>query len=110
LAAWTVAGIGDFNGDGKADILWRDTSGNIAIWFMNGVTITSGAAVGNLATTWSVVGTGDFNGDGKTDIVWRDAAGDIAMWLMNGASVAPGSPTPGARGRLFRPEITTPTA
>jgi hypothetical protein len=24
---WTVVGIGDFNGDGKSDLLWRDTSG-----------------------------------------------------------------------------------
>jgi len=25
---WTIAKVGDFNGDGKADLLWRDTSGN----------------------------------------------------------------------------------
>ena len=25
---WQIAGVGDFNGDRKADILWRDTSGD----------------------------------------------------------------------------------
>ena len=62
---WTVVGTGDFNGDGKGDILWRDTSGNYAIWLMNGATVHGGRRHRQLATTWSVVGTGDFNGDGK---------------------------------------------
>jgi hypothetical protein len=35
----TIVGTGDFNGDGRSDILWRDTSGNVAIWEMNGTTI-----------------------------------------------------------------------
>src|SRR5258708_34116234 len=29
----------DFNGDGYSDIPWRDTSGNVAIWAMNGTTV-----------------------------------------------------------------------
>jgi hypothetical protein len=31
----------DFNGDGKSDIVWRDTSGNVSIWLMNGATVSS---------------------------------------------------------------------
>ncbi len=77
----------DFNGDGKSDIAWRDTSGNVAIWEMNGTTVLNPntAGVGNVPTTWSVAGTGDFNGDGKSDILWRDASGNVAVWLMDGA-------------------------
>ena len=52
---WKIVGTGDFNGDGKSDILWQDTSGNVAIWFMNG-TQASGAGVGNVPTVWSIQG------------------------------------------------------
>src|SRR5260370_1393766 len=68
----------DFNGDGKSDIAWRDTSGNVTIGEMNGTTVLNPntAGVGNVATTWSIVGIGDFNGDGKWDILWRDTGGN----------------------------------
>jgi hypothetical protein len=79
----------DFNGDNKSDIFWRDTSGNMAIWEMNGSTILNGnnAGVGNVATSFAVVGTRDFNGDGYSDILWRDTSGNLAIWEMNGTAV-----------------------
>jgi hypothetical protein len=41
---WKVDGTGDFNGDGKADIVWRyygtgEGSGTTVIWYMDGATI-----------------------------------------------------------------------
>ena len=86
---FVVQGIGDFNGDGKIDILWRDTnSGVLSIWFTNGAQVTSGAAVGALSSNWSVAQIGDYNGDGMSDILLLDSADDVAVWLMNGATVA----------------------
>jgi hypothetical protein len=54
---WLLALVGDYNGDGMSDLLWRDNLGNTAIWFMNGTTIASTAGVGNIVTTWTVQAT-----------------------------------------------------
>jgi hypothetical protein len=78
----------DFNGDGYSDLLWRDTSGNVAIWEMNGTTILNRATsfVANVPG-WSVAGTGDFNGDGKGDILWHGSTGNVAISEMNGTTI-----------------------
>jgi hypothetical protein len=35
----------DFNGDGKADLLWQGTDGSLTLWLMNGATCLSSAAI-----------------------------------------------------------------
>ncbi len=85
---WSIVGQRDFDGDSKADLLWRDTSGNTAMWFMNGPAVRSSLSVGNIPAIWSVIGTGDFNGDSFGDILWRDSSGNVAVWLMNGAAIS----------------------
>ncbi len=79
----------DFNGDNKSDILWRNDFGSVALWQMNGATVTSGnlTSVPDLDPSWKAAGIGDFNGDGKSDILWRNTNGSIAVWAMNGATV-----------------------
>jgi hypothetical protein len=42
---WTPVRAADFNGDGKADILWQNIDGSLAIWLMNGATCLSGAGI-----------------------------------------------------------------
>ncbi|HEU4696194.1 MAG TPA: M10 family metallopeptidase C-terminal domain-containing protein, partial [Sphingomicrobium sp.] len=82
---WQVAGIGDFNGDNRDDILWRGSDGRIADWLGT----TSGGFTGNgansasaIAAEWQVAGVGDFNGDHRDDILWRNSTtGQIADWL-----------------------------
>ncbi|MBF0537741.1 MAG: FG-GAP repeat protein [Nitrospirae bacterium] len=43
---WQIKVVGDYNGDGKADILWEDTSkGDIYVYLMDGVNISGGGFV-----------------------------------------------------------------
>jgi hypothetical protein len=44
----------DFNGDGKADVLWQNTSGARGIWLMNGTTYSSSVYFGTAATSWNI--------------------------------------------------------
>jgi FG-GAP-like repeat len=88
-AGFTPTYSHDFNHDGKSDVLWRDTSGNVAIWQMNGTSISNLATsfVSQVPIAWSIAGTGDFNGDGKSDILWHDTSGNFSIWEMNGTTI-----------------------
>ncbi len=84
--SWNIVGSADFNGDGQADILWQNTSGSRAVWFMNGTAFGTGVYLPFAAPSWSIVGSGDFNRDGKPDILWQSSTGARAIWLMNGTA------------------------
>ena len=104
---WVFAGTGDFNGDGKSDILLENTAtghGECFIWELNG----TGALVGSglvgwtppsdANNNWLVKGTGDFNGDGNSDILLQNTAdghGEYFIWEMNGTGALVGSGTVG---------------
>jgi hypothetical protein len=49
-----IAGVGDFNGDGKADILWRDASGEAYIWLVNGLSIINQGSPEVVGNDWSI--------------------------------------------------------
>jgi hypothetical protein len=37
---WHVRGTGDYNGDGKSDILWHSEAGGLSMWLMDGGMMT----------------------------------------------------------------------
>ncbi len=81
--------LNDTNGDGKADILWRNTtSGAIYLYLMNGTSFSS-AYVNTVADpTWQIVGRGDYNGDGNADLLWRNSLSGVnTLYLLNGATI-----------------------
>jgi hypothetical protein len=57
---WRVVGTGDYNGDGRADILWRNaTNGLNRLWLMNTATITSSSRLVDVTDiNWKIVGNG----------------------------------------------------
>ena len=76
----------DLNGDGKADLVWRNTAnGSVGVWLMNGAKIFSTEIIGGAPSNWEIKQVADVNGDGKADLVWRDTStGDVGVWLMDG--------------------------
>lgn len=99
-STWQIEGGGnwDFNKDGPRDMVWRNTStGEVAIWLMNGTSLSSSVRVKNQATgqtvyvslNWKIVGVGDFNKDGQPQILWRNTStGQVAIWNMNGTNLS----------------------
>src|SRR5690349_24542397 len=82
---WRLAGVGDFNADGNADLLYRNAVDfSMIIWYMNGTNLVGTANVQAIPdANWKVVAVGDITGDGYADIVWRHStAFNTAIWAM----------------------------
>ncbi len=91
--AWEISGIGDFDGlastpSSTADILWRNTNGQVFIWLMDGALRIGQGSPGGIGQVWKIAGAGDFDGDGHSDILWRNqsAAGQVFAWFIDGTS------------------------
>lgn len=93
---YTDFAVGDFNGDGKDDLVGRDiATGALMYWAGQGTAGQPGAGDGfvahiQLTPDWGAytdtVG-GDFNGDGHDDLIARDAAtGVLYFWAGTGTT------------------------
>jgi len=84
---WYLEGSGDFNTDGKLDLLLRHySSGKNLIWIMNGNQLLRNEVLPYTTNlNWKMIGGGDFDGDGKADILWRNYDnGKNIIWIMDG--------------------------
>ena len=106
---------GDFNDDGRADLIFRSVVGGTInkVWFMDGVTRTSEANITPNASVvaWLIRGADDFDSatspgtgrDLKNDLVfWNQSTGAVEFWLMNGTS-RPGATVPLTGGAVLNP-------
>lgn len=102
----TWAGVGDFNGDSKADIAWYQSgTGNVLVAYGNGAGGVQ--SYYNMISGWGApdwAGVGDFNNDGKSDIAWYEA------WNHGTITIAQGSASgPMAGTTIFQTGWSTPT-
>ncbi|MCB5166164.1 VCBS repeat-containing protein [Streptomyces bambusae] len=85
-----LAGGVDLTGDGKADLLGRDTAGRLWLYAGTGVAAKPFGARAQVGSGWDIynqlVAPGDLNADGKADVVARDKAG--VLWWYAGTGVA----------------------
>lgn len=63
------ATTGDFNGDGRVDLVWmRDSDRHVLVSYFVGVGINHYSSM-TLAEGWAVVRAGDMDGDGRDDLL-----------------------------------------
>jgi photosystem II stability/assembly factor-like uncharacterized protein len=82
---WVIAGLGDFDGNGSTNVLWRrNPTGELYIWLEVEESFVRIVADQN----WQVAGVGDFDGDGKSDILWRNAStGENYVYFIDGLQI-----------------------
>jgi flagellin-like hook-associated protein FlgL len=77
--------VGDFNGDGKADLVTADASDNtVSVLLGNGDGTFQASQPFATAGMPESVAIGDFNGDGNADLVTADGFGKTSVLLGNG--------------------------
>ena len=78
-----MAGVGDFDGDGKSDILWWNASlKQVDVWESSkGLSSSATVDLGTVGANWAPIAVGDYDGDGKADIIFENSqTHDVQVW------------------------------
>jgi hypothetical protein len=75
---WDVQAVGDLDGDGFGDLVWRfqgqspniDDQGVSYVWFTDGNGVTQVRKRGGAPLSWTLLGAADLNGDSAADMVY----------------------------------------
>lgn len=79
-ADWTLRGIGDLNGDGHEDVVWRHDTNLIHYWSVANGAWTGSHNVQHVAADWTLVALGDISHDYREDFVFMKPNGQIHIW------------------------------
>jgi hypothetical protein len=91
--AWDVQAVGDLDGDGFGDLVWRfrgqspniDDQGVSYIWFTNGSGVTQVRKRGGAPLTWTLLGAADLNLDGAADMIYVSPANAMRALMATGS-------------------------
>jgi len=82
-----IRSIGDFDGDGDADLLWHHDNGSVVTWTIEDGAYVSDHILASVPSGWDIRGTGDFDSDGDADIVWHHEDGMVVTWEMENGTL-----------------------
>jgi VCBS repeat-containing protein len=75
-------GVGDFDGNGTIDLLWRNGK-TVELWTTEADGNITRTGLDDVGTEWSFETIGDVNGDGVEDVVFKNTTtGDVGAWIM----------------------------
>lgn len=102
-----LVGHGDFNGDGKADLLARNKSTGAVYLYKGAGKSGSGAFAARVQVrSWGSYNAfdsvGDFTGDGKADLLIRNASGSLYVYPGTGKATSEIFGTPKSLGTGFQ--------
>lgn len=86
-----VGAVGDFDGDGYADLVFTSANHDLWLWVNNeqGGWTSTRINNANYPSQWQLIGAGDIDGDGHDDLLWLDPSEcKFGYWTMSGATIA----------------------
>src|SRR5262249_25850935 len=88
--AYTILGVGDFDGDGRSDVLWENLANGAAGYWTTDASgaVTGFRQLGQADTRYSPAAIGDYNGNGFSDVLFRNGTtGDTGYWNISSGAV-----------------------
>lgn len=86
---WELQAVGDLDGDGRGDLVWRftgqspniDDTGVSYIWFTNGSAVTQVRKRGGAPLNWTLLGAIDVNRDFAADMLYLSPGREIRVLM-----------------------------